>query len=507
MRKGTMTSHVTMTRWGLAVVLAALAGCNGHAVEEGYAGVSVVEIGMPDEMGALRRPTVVFDHEKHTSALEGEGCDRCHPSNRRDELVFKFKRTEDGADKDALMSLYHDECRACHEERKGEETPVACAECHVARAPVESARTAIRFDYSLHGRHANAYEDEGGCAACHHVFNAEAKKLEYREGEESACRDCHGRRTDGHAPSLTDASHQSCVGCHLERSAKGEETGPQYCDGCHDAQTRESIAKLDEIPRIERNQPDMTWIRADGGKSNLVAFNHEAHEPQARFCSTCHHKTLASCNECHTLEGSEKGHGVTALTAYHDDESQHSCVGCHQRATAAKNCAGCHHRIGQTPRERTCATCHAGPRPGPGAADTPPQVAGSLELPPLPSVSDTAFPEMVVIDTIADQYGPSKFPHAMVVSRLHAAIASCKLAAPFHGATELLCTGCHHKTPLGERPPPCSSCHGEKGAATEDMPDLRAAYHRQCLECHKQMDIGKQGCTDCHDEASAEGDR
>jgi hypothetical protein len=507
MRKGTMSSHVTMTRWVPAVVLAAMVGCNGHAEVEEQAGVSVVEIGMPEEFGALRRPPVIFDHEKHTSALKDERCDRCHPANRHDELVFKFQRTEDGTDRDALMSLYHDECGRCHEERVDEDTPVACAQCHVARAPAGAARAVIRFDYSLHGRHAIAHEEDGKCEACHHVVNKETKELEYRKGEESACRDCHGKRADGDTPSLADASHQDCVGCHLERDGKGQKAGPQHCDGCHDAEKLESIERLDEIPRIERNQPKMAWIRADGGKAALVAFDHKAHEPHGEFCATCHHKTLKSCNECHTLAGNERGEGVTVHRAHHDAESRYSCVGCHQQETATEDCAGCHHRIRQIPRERTCATCHAGPHPGDDAANRPPKAAMPVELAPLPAVSEVDFPQTVVIDTSAGDYEASKFPHAKVVARLHRAIEKSELARRFHMKTELLCTGCHHQTAMGERPPPCSSCHSKASAATEDMPGLRAAYHRQCLECHKQMGIEKQGCTDCHKEASAGGDR
>ena len=55
-------------------------------------------------------------------------------------------------------------------------------------------------------------------------------------------------------------------------------------------------------------------------------------------------------------------------------------------------------------------------------------------------------------------------------------------------------------SPAGERPPRCAACHGEAAAATMDKPGLKVAYHRQCIGCHIEMNIQKQGCTDCHAE-------
>jgi hypothetical protein len=61
-----------------------------------------------------------------------------------------------------------------------------------------------------------------------------------------------------------------------------------------------------------------------------------------------------------------------------------------------------------------------------------------------------------------------------------------------------MCVGCHHHSPAGARPPPCRSCHSQAADATRDRPGLKAAYHRQCLGCHIDMGVSKQGCTDCH---------
>jgi Class III cytochrome C family len=70
------------------------------------------------------------------------------------------------------------------------------------------------------------------------------------------------------------------------------------------------------------------------------------------------------------------------------------------------------------------------------------------------------------------------------------------------------CTECHHHSPAGEYPA-CSDCHaatkvlkpaeGQSGVkSTDKMLGLKAAYHQQCMNCHKEMESGPMGCTDCH---------
>ncbi|PKN31608.1 MAG: cytochrome c class III, partial [Deltaproteobacteria bacterium HGW-Deltaproteobacteria-20] len=96
---------------------------------------------------------------------------------------------------------------------------------------------------------------------------------------------------------------------------------------------------------MDRGQPDMTWIRAEGATAAFVPFDHAAHEPTASSCSSCHHKTLRACKECHTVAGKPEGGHVPLERAYHDPSSTHSCVGCHRSETRQANCAGCHHDL------------------------------------------------------------------------------------------------------------------------------------------------------------------
>jgi hypothetical protein len=78
------------------------------------------------------------------------------------------------------------------------------------------------------------------------------------------------------------------------------------------------------------------------------------------------------------------------------------------------------------------------------------------------------------------------------------------------------CTACHHKTPaattlpatsIAKRPknqadaekvPACKSCHAiSLEAADILMPNLKGAYHRQCLNCHREW-AHANDCVICH---------
>lgn len=124
------------------------------------------------------------------------------------------------------------------------------------------------------------------------------------------------------------------------------------------------------------------------------------------------------------------------------------------------------------------------------------------ELGTLPEVSD-AFPETVVIDRLADAYQASTLPHAKIVARLDGFVRDDGVAARFHRGSATLCAGCHHHTPIGDRPPPCRSCHATDGEPAGARPDLKVAYHQQCVGCHLAMDLPQRGCTDCHAEVES----
>jgi hypothetical protein len=230
----------------------------------------------------------------------------------------------------------------------------------------------------------------------------------------------------------------------------------------------------------------------------MVAFDHAGHEPRADFCSSCHHRSLKPCSDCHTLTGGPEGGMVSLEESYHRASSAVACVGCHAARAGATECQGCHRSIPSAASQSSCVRCHLGPSRAVAAPGTLPSPAAEVVvLPPLAATSDS-FPEEVVISVLAKAYEPAKLPHRKIVARLDAGVRASALAASFHATVERGCVGCHHHAPQGAVPTPCRSCHGEVAAAVVDQPGLLVAYHRQCIGCHQAMGIPQQGCTDCH---------
>ena len=89
-----------------------------------------------------------------------------------------------------------------------------------------------------------------------------------------------------------------------------------------------------------------------------------------------------------------------------------------------------------------------------------------------------------IIKKQADNNGPVRFMHAR------------------HAATVEDCSICHHyrpRDPAAKETTRCSACHQEPNHP--DAPErigLKAAYHQQCINCHKDMKQGPVGCDGCH---------
>ena len=452
----------------------------------------------PVALGEMERPAVEFNHKAHTEALESPSCETCHRLDEQGEFDPSLASTSEIDTRGDLIDASHDACIGCHRERDEDGLvagPVTCGECHVRREPKVSVRAVMAFDYSLHARHTKALDDK--CENCHHVYDEATKDLTYVKGKEDGCSACHGAADQGRTLSLANASHRACVSCHLRRGRLEKETGPSLCAGCHDPEIRGSMKVLAEIPRLMRGQKDTMWVSGASSESAAVAFNHLAHEQRSSFCSDCHHRSVRPCDDCHTQMGAVEGAEVTTEQAYHQRASTYSCVGCHVAFTAERpGCLGCHETASMALAENNCVRCHNGPLPGSPALDLPPEPV-VVAFDPLPAPSED-FPETVAIDLLVDRYEATNLPHAKIVNALASGTAESVLAATFHGSSATLCSGCHHHSPTGVRPPPCRSCHGEAAASTTDRPDLKVAYHRQCVGCHQRMGVAKQGCTDCH---------
>jgi hypothetical protein len=92
-------------------------------------------------------------------------------------------------------------------------------------------------------------------------------------------------------------------------------------------------------------------------------------------------------------------------------------------------------------------------------------------------------PEVVVLDELEELYVAVRFDH-----RGHAHMADMVAG----------CAVCHHYTPEGAAKPACKTCH-EVSTPREDIrkPSLKAAYHRQCMSCHREWS-GETDCAACH---------
>ena len=117
-----------------------------------------------------------------------------------------------------------------------------------------------------------------------------------------------------------------------------------------------------------------------------------------------------------------------------------------------------------------------------------------------------AAPGIVKLDSVVNEYTPVLFNHEK-----HISIAGdCGKCHHQHGNnSSLSCHECHRiaassfRGSVTESFMACKGCHGVYDPASPQMPGLKAAYHRQCFQCHRGMaDVGldpKACAAMCHD--------
>jgi hypothetical protein len=134
------------------------------------------------------------------------------------------------------------------------------------------------------------------------------------------------------------------------------------------------------------------------------------------------------------------------------------------------------------------------PARAPATAPTKPTAAET-------NASKPAGKDVVMLDELVHIYEPVPFLH-----RRHAAMSDMSGG----------CTTCHHHTPevtsqpatrpAGTVPdkqdtatfPECKTCHPvDAKEASIRMPTLKGAYHRQCLDCHRDW-MDQNACSICH---------
>lgn len=480
----------------------------------GSSRADIIFIGSMAVLGELERPSVPFKHDQHTTAIseQGKDCTACH-IQKENSLSLSFKRIEN-TDRQTVMDIYHDNCIACHKETaasRNKSGPVECGGCHVEKPAVQSARMPMGLNQSLHFRHSKALNDK--CEQCHHEYDETTKKLIYVKEKEGSCRYCHKPVSEKNRISMSLASHAACIDCHLKSTALKKKTGPFTCAGCHDAKSQSLFEKIAPVPRMERKQPDARLIKtgkeALENRMNFVPFDHKAHEAGSDTCRVCHHAGMQNCSTCHTMTGSPEGSKIRLEQAMHHNHSDSSCIGCHAKQQKKRECAGCHGLLtGDKKDEAGCVKCHAPISSGDHSQNTLEEETATAKTflesrTFITKITDQKdIPEKVTIQRLSQKYQAVEFPHRKIVATLFEEIKDNKLAGYFHSDKATLCQGCHHNSPVSAKPPQCVSCHGEPFADQNVLkPGLLGAYHIQCMECHKKMEIAKPAnCTDCHKE-------
>lgn len=471
----------------------------------------LINIDTMNTFGELQEPTVKFYHDLHSDALDKDNkdCLKCHKSIEN-KLVPKFMRVDDG-DRQEVMDIYHNNCIGCHEDTMGKTGPVVCRDCHTKKETAKSSREPMGFDNSLHFRHTDALDSK--CELCHHDYDATTQKLFYAKGKEGSCRYCHKTQKEDNRISFREAAHESCLACHMKLAEKKKETGPVKCGGCHDLTHQKNIKKIKPAPAIKRNQSDFVMIKTgdtDSGtplkyRMDYVPFNHKRHEQSNDNCRVCHHKAIGSCNLCHSLEGKKEGGNINLERAIHTPDATQSCIGCHNIKKEAEACLGCHTFIPENngKSDASCTVCHI--KPSEALSENAMDNLMAKELLDRRSLTAPVFskeeiPETIIIDRLSKRYKATEFPHGKIIRTLVNGVNDSRLAMVFHNEQGLVCQGCHHNLPVTRKPSGCSTCH-EAGPHKKlnAKPDLKAAYHIQCMECHDMMKVGKTGCTDCHD--------
>lgn len=90
--------------------------------------------------------------------------------------------------------------------------------------------------------------------------------------------------------------------------------------------------------------------------------------------------------------------------------------------------------------------------------------------------------EVVKLDELSKKYEPVTFQH-----RAHAQMSEMSGG----------CVTCHHYNTSGPIQP-CKNCHeSERNREDISKPDLEAAYHRQCINCHREWSH-ENNCVSCH---------
>ena len=493
-----------------------------NKIEDKILPEGAVVIDLTTEKNKLEMPKVIFPHSIHTNKLnkKGKSCDVCHLINEKDKkLTLEFIETTEKN----VKEKYHQKCLDCHKEEKTNNSVApleeSCRICHDANyGNIKTSKwKSLSFNKDLHTYHIksdklkstnNKYSDN--CYLCHHSYNEKTKEMTYSKDKEDSCVYCHlenipNKNFEKNASIKREAYHNRCIVCHLEKNKEQKQLKlPTECSSCHISQ-KFDIKKTDF--RIKRGQKDIVLMNSFE-KEKPVAFDHKSHEQYNENCITCHHKSLEKCETCHTQKGDKKADLINLSTAMHKiSNSERSCIGCHNEQKNKKECAGCHNLVPfKQEQDYTCTDCHK-------------RISSSLKQMKEENIAKSFLnktpktfkikdiPEKIKIKQLERDYNPVDFPHRKIVKSLMEGIENNKLASKFHSNAETICQACHHTGQIKDtKPSACASCHSVSdlnesislSSKKNIKPNLKTAYHIQCMECHKSMKIEKPVSTDCN---------
>lgn len=104
-----------------------------------------------------------------------------------------------------------------------------------------------------------------------------------------------------------------------------------------------------------------------------------------------------------------------------------------------------------------------------------------LALPLAAETPADTGPDTVTIDGMSHWFTGVEFPHAD-----HADMAGS-------------CADCHHHGDGPDDINTCDSCHSLAfDPAEPETPQLKMAYHQNCIGCHRAEESGPTACIDCH---------
>ena len=157
--------------------------------------------------------------------------------------------------------------------------------------------------------------------------------------------------------------------------------------------------------------------------------------------------------------------------------------------------------------DNACKKCHSGPSPQKlQSNNTLTKISSINKKIPSLTYSESDIPDSVTISLLQKEYEPVTFPHREIVKTLQNHIHESQIATFFHGHEDVVCQGCHHHSPVSQKPPLCENCHGKAFQESKvPMPGILAAYHRQCIFCHEKMEIDAPttDCTGCHNKVES----